>query len=77
MEEFITISRKWNNPKISIIISNKEISLSIKMDDFITALKSEIGKVTWVFTKKEFEKRIDESIKTIIEAVNNETLKVM
>ena len=45
----ITVSRLWNNPKIHTIVdfaSEGGISLQMNMDDFVAALKAEIGAVT-------------------------------
>jgi hypothetical protein len=77
MKSFVTVSRKWNHPKIMTTISPQGIALTMDMDDFIKALKSEIGKVTFVFTKAEFEKRVDEAALRIIEGIKEESVKVV
>ena len=77
MKSVVTISRKWNNPKILTTISSEGISLQMDMDDFVTALKQEVGKVTWVFTQKEFEKRIDAAVETVLYGIKEESIKVV
>jgi hypothetical protein len=77
MKTVVTVSRLWNNPKITTSVSNAGIALSMDMDDFTTALKQEIGAVTWVFTKSEFEKRLDAAVVSIITGVKQESIKVI
>ena len=77
MKTVVTISRFWAKPEITTTISNESIALEISLDDFITALKQELGSVTWVFTAKEFEKRLDATIKTILSKVKEESIKVV
>jgi hypothetical protein len=43
MKSVVTISRYWNSPKITTSVSKESISLSMDMEDFISALKTEIG----------------------------------
>ena len=73
----VTVSRYWNNPKITTTVSNEGIFLQMDMDDFIKTLKTEVGAVTWVFTKAEFEKRIDDAVLKIISGVKEESIKVV
>jgi hypothetical protein len=77
MKTFITVSRKWNNPKIVTTLSEEGISLVMDMGDFAKALKQEIGKVTWVFTQAEFEKRLDAAIANVLQGVKEESIKVV
>ena len=77
MKSVVTISRKWNNPRIETAITEESISLQISMDDFIAALKQEIGKVTWVFTQKEFDKRLDAAILSVFQGIKDESTKVV
>lgn len=39
----ITICRKWNNPQISINLTNEAISLEMSLDDFLVALADEVA----------------------------------
>lgn len=77
MKSVVTISRHWNNPKITTTISPEGISLQMEMADFVSALKQEIGKVTWVFTQTEFEKRVDAAVATVLEGVKEESVKAI
>lgn len=73
----ITISRYWNNPKITTKVTNQEISLEMSLDDFKEALKKEIGSVTTVLTKAGFEQKVDKAFVNIIEGIKEESAKVI
>jgi hypothetical protein len=77
MKTVVTVSRMWNHPKITTLVSNEGIALSMDMEDFSQALKTEIGAVTWVFTKAEFEKRLDEAILKIVAGIKEESIKAI
>ena len=77
MKAVVTISRYWDNPKITTVITPAFISLSIDMEDFVTALKQEIGSVTWTFKKETFDKQLDEAIRVVLEKVKEESIKVV
>jgi hypothetical protein len=77
MKSIVTISRHWNNPKIETTISKAGIVLKCELGDFVSALKAEMGSVTWVFTKQEFEKRLDKAIETVLSGIKEESAKVI
>lgn len=73
----VTISRNWNNPKITTTITGEHISIQMSIEDFVTALKAEIGSVTWVMTKAGFEARLDAAVATVLQGMKDETVKVV
>lgn len=77
MKGVITISRYWTNPKITTILSDESINLSINLDDFISAIKNEIPLVTWTFKQATFEKQFDSAVATVLEKVKEESIKVV
>ncbi len=77
MKTVITVSRKWNNPAITTVVEDSGISLSMNLEDFKTALKQEIGSVTWTFRKDTIDAKIDSAIDTIIEGIKQESSKAM
>ena len=77
MKSVVTISRYWKNPKITTSISTEGISIQMNMEDFITALKQEIGSVTWVVTQKTFNERLDIAIEKVLAGMKEETIKVV
>jgi len=77
MKSVVTISRYWNNPKITTSISSEGISLQTDLTDFIEALILELGPVTWVITDKQFRDRLDKAVTTVIEKIKEESIKVV
>jgi len=77
MKSVITISRFWHSPKITTTISNESIKLKMDLEDFVTALKEEVGSVTWTFRKETFEKQLDEAVERTLKKIQQETNKVM
>ena len=73
----VTISRYWNHPEIYTMVTSEDISLSISLDDFIKALKLEIGSVAWIFTKTAFNSKLDKTISTVIERIKEESVKAI
>lgn len=76
-KSIITISRYWNNPKITTTISQEGIAIQQDLNDFIAAIKQEVGSVAFVFTKNEFDKKFDNAVEKILSRVKEETIKVM
>ena len=77
MKELVTISRHWNKPFIKVVVTDEDISLTITMDDFIDAVKKEIGSVRYVVKDETFEHRLNEAVKTVLEKVKEESIKVV
>ena len=77
MKTVVTVSRKWNNPRITTTISSTGISLEMDMDDFKEALKRELGSIAMVFTKGQLSQRIDDAVRSIIEGIKEESIKVV
>lgn len=77
MPEYITISRKWNNPKIYTTLTNDGIGMTMSVDDFIAALKQEIGSVRWIFRNETFARIVDAAAQAVIEGVKEESAKVV
>lgn len=77
MKTKFVISRKWNNPQFKYVITDEDMSCEMNLDDFIRALKQEIGSVTWTFKKDTFEKNLDMAIQKIIRGAKEESVKVV
>ena len=73
----VTISRYWNNPEIYTMVTSADMSLSLSLTDFLTALKLELGSVTWTFTKDSFHKQFDLAAKKTIERIKEESVKAV
>ena len=73
----VTISRYWNKPTITTTVSVDGISLEIGLDDFIGALKQEIGSITMTFTQKAFSIKMDNAIELVLKKIKEESIKVI
>jgi hypothetical protein len=58
-------------------LNNSEISLSIPLDDFVFALKKEIGSVRWVVKQSTFESMLDDAVKKVVLGVQEESNKIV
>jgi hypothetical protein len=74
-KRMVTISRRWNNPKVETVITDDSISLTISIEDFATALKKEVGSVTWKIGT--IDAQIDAAIDRVLEGVKEESAKVV
>ncbi len=77
MKELVTISRHWNKPYIQVNVTDESISLSITLDDFLSAVKKEIGSVRWVVKDETFELRLDKAVKSVLEKIKEESVKAV
>ena len=77
MPTFVTISRYWMNPQITTALTEDGISLQIGFDDFIQALREEIGPVTWTFKADTWDKQFADAVTRVIERVKEESAKVV
>lgn len=73
----VTISRYWKNPKIMTVIWNDGISLSISLEDFVSAVKAEMPRVATILKQATLEQKMDEAIDRVLEKIKEESLKVM
>ena len=77
MKSIITVSRKWDNPKITTTLSDEEINLQCSLDDFLAALKTEIGSVTFTVTKSGFNKQFSKAVERVLQGIKEESAKVV
>lgn len=77
MKTVVTISKKWNNPQINILIDVEGIELKMDLSDFREALKREIGSITWTFKKETFDSQLDAAITRVISGIKEESAKVI
>jgi hypothetical protein len=70
MPSLITVSRHWDNPQIICKVNLEGIAIGMDMDDFIVALKSEMG-------IDPMDKKIDLGINNVIEKMKEESKKII
>lgn len=73
----VTVSRNWHNPRITTTVSREGIEIGMGLNDFVTAVKREIGSVAMVFTQAEFDKRFEAAVDRVVAGMKAETAKVM
>lgn len=73
----VTISKHWNNPKISTVVNFEGIEMAMELDDFCQALADEIGPITWVFRDATFRSKFETAKQKVLSKVKEESAKVV
>lgn len=68
MKSMVVISKRWNNPKISMIVTDEGISFCVELDDFIESIMVEM--------EKENVSLVSAS-KNVIEGIKNESRRIV
>ena len=79
MQTFVGISRKYGEKQTEMNVYGKAeggtaVSVSMPLDDFVDALIKEVDSVTWVFTQKEFERRMQAAKETVLDEMKKTTV---
>lgn len=69
----VIISRYWNNPKINYLVTDKEITMVTQLNDFITALATEVGNPTLLITKAQLEAKLKLASAAVCEKIKEVT----
>lgn len=75
--DVITVSRRWHEPQIRTTIDFDGISIQMPLEDFVEALKQEVGSVTWTFKKDSFNRQLDAAVERVVKGMKEETAKVV
>lgn len=75
--EQVTITREWHSPEITTKVCNKEISLSITLDDYLIALAYELGSPAFLFSKNTLLNKMKQASEDVITAIKKESIKVV
>jgi len=71
MRQVVIISRKWHHPKISMVVTDEDISFAIDLLDFRDAVKKEFA-----LSNGDNEK-MDQVFDRVITGIKSESPKVM
>lgn len=71
----LTISRNWHEPTIQHTVNLESIGLTISLEDFVRALKEELGSPTMIITKAQLSIRMDAAIARVISKIKEESIK--
>jgi hypothetical protein len=73
---WVTISKKWHQPVVYASITRDDgVEMSLPLDDFIEALRQEIGSVTWTVTEAQFKARVKAAVTNVVEGIKAESVK--
>ena len=68
MKQIVLISRKWDHPKISMMVTDEELSFAIDLYDFIAAMKREM---------EADSADIDKAVENVISGIKGESPRIM
>ena len=71
MRHIIVISKKWNHPRISMVVTDEELSFAVAMDDFLMALKMEAG------LDEGIGRKIEAAVENVIKGIKGESTRIM
>lgn len=72
-----TITKYWHKPQIYYTITDESLSFKISLDDFVKAVKTEMGPVMKVFDRVDLHNRIDDLAITILGESLDNTVKTI
>lgn len=71
MKQIVIISRKWDHPKISMIVTDDQLSFCIDLMDFRDAVKKELTASNGNI------KEIDQAFSRVVNGIKNESSKII
>ena len=74
MASMVIISKKFHNPEITYTVVHDGLSLELKLDDYLTALISEIGSPLWMLTPNSLEKKLLAASSKIVQDMKDQTV---
>ena len=77
MKETVTISRKWNNPEIKMAVNGIQIHMEMSLDDFVTALLTELEHPTTIWTRGQMDAKVRAAVIRVVEGVKEESVKIV
>lgn len=69
----VVISRKWNNPKITVMVTSKEISMEVSIDQYLESLLAEMGNPTLLVTKEQLKNKLFTASAAVIQEFKGST----
>jgi len=84
MKYAVTITKFWHRPEIKTMVftcqeieENIFIRMECSLEDFVKALRAEIGPVRWVWNEDRFTEIMEKAAETVIENIKKESTKVI
>lgn len=76
-KSIITVSRLWHEPRIKVSISHAGISIAMGLDDYISALLTEIGSPFFVLTKKQLQEKMEAAAERVQMEMQQQSAKIV
>jgi hypothetical protein len=67
----VVVSKNFHKPEIHYYIKNDEISLEIKLEDYLQALLAEVGSPLWMLSKKALADKLSAASAIVIQDMKN------
>lgn len=71
-KQIVIISRQWHKPRISMIVTDEEVSFAIDLTDFRDAVKKELG-----IAENGTGTRVDVAFDRVVSGIKNESSRIM
>jgi hypothetical protein len=76
-ETHVLVSRRWDNPNITVAITRADISIAMSVEDFVTALALEVGNPTFLMTTAGLKTALQAAATNVVEGMKAETARVV
>ena len=73
---YVHAARTKGKKVVSMYVSQNEVGIRIKLDDFIEDLLDEIGSVTWQVSNKNFRDKVKDAASTVMSSYKAETVAI-
>jgi hypothetical protein len=78
MKDQIVVSKKYGNEiKVRVVVTNEDITISMNVEHYKTAMKKEIGQIWSTWTQETFAKKFDAAHDAVIKEMKDRTADVM
>lgn len=73
----LVISRHWDNPHISVSVSDERIALEMPVEDFIKALVKDAKHPIGVHTRKQLESELLKALEVVVPKIKEASAAVV
>lgn len=73
----VVVSRRWNNPTITIDVTADEIAIAMPIEQFLEAAALEVGNPVGILTGGQLRNKLLAAAEVVIDAMKQETRRVI
>lgn len=73
---YITVSRVRGTRVVSMYVTDKEVGVRVRLEDFISDMLDKIGSVTFKVSNKNFKEEVNKIAEDIIREYKKESIKI-